>query len=80
MDNKAFIMVQGVPSGIMCEISRSFTFKLNVGNYENRDFYCAQKAECVLERAEAVSDALYQFCKAQVMKAVAEYKKDNGIK
>ena len=60
-------------SGLV-EVARSFSFKLNVGNYESRDFFCSQKAECRAEDAEAKSDALHQFCKEQVLKAVAAYR------
>jgi hypothetical protein len=55
------------------EIARSFSYKLNCGNYESRDFFCSQKAECSAEDAEAISDALHAFCKRQVMQAVTEY-------
>lgn len=55
------------------EIARSFSFKLNCGNYESRDFFCSQKAECKAEDAETVSDAVHDFCKKQVMKSVREY-------
>jgi hypothetical protein len=55
----------------LVEVARSYTFKLNVGNYESRDFFCSQKAECRPEDADLVSEKLYEFCKRQVMKAVA---------
>lgn len=57
----------------LTEIARSFSYKLNVGNYESRDFFCSQKSECTFEDAEAVSRALHTFCKRQVMEAVREY-------
>lgn len=56
------------------EVVRSFSYKLNTGNYETRDFFCSQRAECDAEDAEATSDALYGFCKRQVLQAVADYK------
>ncbi len=56
------------------EISRSFSYKLNVGNYESRDFFCAQKAECAADDAIEVSAALYHFCRSQVLQAVKEYR------
>ena len=62
-----------VPSKLV-EVARSYSFKLNVGNYESRDFFCSQKAECLLKNAEKVSEALYQFCKQEVIKSVNEYK------
>ncbi len=61
----------------LTEIARSFSYKLNVGNYESRDFFCSQKSECTFEDAEAVSKALHAFCKKQVMEAVREYMDEN---
>lgn len=61
----------------LVEVTRSFAFKLNVGNYESRDFFCSQKAECPVDDVEKVSEALYQFCKAAVIKSVNEYKLEN---
>lgn len=55
------------------EVARSFSFKLNVGNYESRDFFCSQKAECKAEDAEATSEKLHAFCRTQVLKAVKEH-------
>ena len=59
----------------MVEICRSFAFKLNVGNYESRDFFCSQKASCTADQAESVSSDLDQFCFVQVMKAVTDYQR-----
>lgn len=61
----------------MCEIARSFSYKHNSGNYESRDFFCSQKVCCPLSEAQEMSEKVYQFCKAEVMRAVAEYKKAN---
>ncbi len=58
------------------EIARSFSYKLNAGNYESRDFFCSQKAECAEEDAAEVSAALFAFCKAQVLLAVKQYMAD----
>ena len=55
------------------EIARSFSFKLNLGNYQSADFFCSQKSECAAEDAETASEALYAFCKRQVMKDVADF-------
>lgn len=54
-------------------IARSFTYKHNAGNYESRDFFCSQSAECDAEDAAAVSAKLYEFCKRQVMIAVQDW-------
>jgi hypothetical protein len=58
----------------MVEIARSFSYKLNVGNYESRDFFASQKAQCKLEDAEKVSQALAEFCKQEVLRAVNQFK------
>lgn len=57
----------------LVEVARSFQFKLNVGNYESRDFFCSQKAECLAADAEDTSEKLYAFCKKEVMKSVKAY-------
>jgi hypothetical protein len=56
------------------EIVRSFSYKLNVGSYESRDFFCSQKTTCDADDAEAISELVYQFCKTQVLKSVVQYK------
>lgn len=61
----------------LTEIVRSFAYKLNAGNYESRDFFCSQKSECSWDDAEAVSQALYEFCKRQVMQSVAAWKAEH---
>lgn len=63
-------------AGPRVEITRSFSYKLNVGNYESRDFFCSQKAECALEDAALTAEALHAFCRAQVMQAVREYREN----
>ena len=56
------------------EITRSFSYKLNAGNYESRDFFCSYKEQCAKEDAEAVSKAAYEFCKNEVGKSVKEWR------
>lgn len=62
----------------MVEVTRSFSYKLNLARfnpnlqYESRDHFCSQKAQCRLSQAEEVSDKLYRFCKAEVLKAVRD--------
>ena len=58
----------------LVEVARSFTYKLNSGNYESRDFFCSQKAECKVEDAEATSERLYQFCKKEVIRSINEWR------
>ncbi len=66
--------------GTRCEIVRSFSYKLNVGQYESRDFFCSQKSECRIEDAEDIGERLYQFCKSQVMKSVNDYLRENPLR
>lgn len=63
-------------TGSWVEVARSFSFKLNVGNYESRDFFCSQKAECKPEDAEEVARALHAFCKKMVMEEVRAHKEE----
>jgi hypothetical protein len=56
------------------EIARSFSFKLNIGNYQSADFFCSAKKEVKESDAEAESQALYGFCKLQVVGDVNAYK------
>lgn len=56
------------------EVARSFSLKLNLGNYSNADFFCSQKCEAEESEAEKVSGALYEFCRREVIKSVNAYK------
>jgi hypothetical protein len=57
----------------LTEICRSFGYKLNVGNFMSRDFFCSQKMEVPEDEAEETSKRLWHFCKLMVEKDVAEY-------
>ena len=59
----------------LAEVTRSFSYKLNVGNYESRDFFCSQKLECEEADVEATSARLFEFCLKQVLTDVTAYKK-----
>lgn len=61
----------------LVEVCRSFSYKLNVGNYESRDFFCSQKSEVSEKDAEKASESLYEFCKNEVIKSVNRYKLEN---
>ncbi len=69
------ILGQANPSKLVgtVKLTRSFSYKLNVGQYESRDFFMSQAVECDPAHAEEVSEQVYQFCKSQVMKAVRGY-------
>lgn len=57
----------------LVEIARSFSRKINLGNYETADFFCSQKTETTPKQAEKVSEELFKFCESEVMKSVGEY-------
>jgi hypothetical protein len=64
---------------LLIEVSRSFSFKLNIGNYQSLDFFCSEKTEYLESEREAKSQALYSFCKAEVMRAVQEACHEHGL-
>ena len=55
-------------------ITRSFAFKLNLGNYESADFFCSQTVECEPESAAEASAMAHEFCTEEVGKAIADFK------
>lgn len=58
------------------EVVRSFSFKKNIGNYESADFFCSAKKATTAAEAEETSQKLYDFCKAEVKKALREFEKE----
>ena len=61
----------------LVEIARSFSYKLNLGNYQTADFFCSQKAEMPEKDAVKMSEELYKFCEDEVMKSVHNYQLDH---
>lgn len=61
----------------LVEIARSFSYKLNLGNYQTADFFCSAKQEVPEGESEEISNALFEFCKDEVEKSVANYKLEN---
>jgi hypothetical protein len=62
------------------EITRSFSFKINLGNYENADFFCSMKAQCKPEDVEEVSEGLYEFCADEVRKSIGSFREARKAK
>lgn len=56
------------------EICRSFGYKLNAGNYESRDFFCSYKIEAPKAEEAEASQSAYDFCEAEVLEAVKNYR------
>lgn len=65
--------LQPIPPPHAVEITRSFSYKKNLGNYESADFFCCQKSYAKPEEAEKVSGELHAFCKKEVAIAVKEF-------
>ena len=62
----------------LVEVARSFSYKLNVGKYQTADFFCSQKAEVPENQATEISEKLYEFCKAEVIKNIKDYVEKYG--
>jgi hypothetical protein len=54
------------------EITRSVSFKKNIGNYQSLDLFVAQKAECKPEDADATSRRLVKWCQNQIAEDFAD--------
>jgi len=61
------------------EICASFSYKLNLGNYQTADFFCSQKAETLSSKAVKTYEALHDFCREMVIKSVNKYKTANAV-
>jgi hypothetical protein len=60
------------------EVARSFSQKINLGNYTSADHFCSAKTSCNLSEGELMAKKLYLFCKKAVAQSVAEYRA-NGL-
>lgn len=56
------------------EIVRSFSFKLNLGNYQSADFFCSRKEQCSADNVDEISTSIYEWCYDEVMASVKEVK------
>jgi hypothetical protein len=65
-------------------ISKSYSQKVNWGNYETSDFFSARSATIPLnspqELQEELSDLLFKACYTDVNRSVIEVQKQRGIK
>lgn len=53
------------------EIARSYSQKVNTGNYETKDFFCSATVEVgENESAEEVAEETFQFCKRMVERSI----------
>ena len=61
-------------------ITRSFSYKLNLGDYQSADFFCSQRAECDPSMATELSRDLDQFCQDEVREAILNFKRARAEK
>lgn len=54
----------------LIEVARSYSRKVNLGNYESEDHFCSGKMQATWEDAATASEAIYRFCRAEVLKSV----------
>lgn len=62
------------------EIVRSFSFKLNLGNYQSADFFASQKAQVDVDNLDSASADLYEWCYEQVMESVKDVQRKQAEK
>lgn len=60
------------------EVCRSFSRKLNLGNYETLDMFCSAKAEVSEKDKVKISEQLDKFVQDEVMKSVYSYKLESA--
>lgn len=53
------------------EICRSFSHRINVGNYEHKDSFCSAKIECDISEVEEKSKMLDEIVQREVNKTLA---------
>lgn len=56
-------------------VTRSFSYKKNLGNYQMADFFASQSADCAPEDAAEVSSDLDQFCMDEVRESVRSFER-----
>lgn len=61
----------------LVEVARSYSQKLNTGNYTSADFFCSLKEECKPDEVESVSKRLIHFCKLMVLSDIKQYLKEH---
>jgi hypothetical protein len=56
----------------LCEVARSYSRKINTGNYTSVDLFCSQKLEVPESEAEEASKKAIHFCITIVDKEAEE--------
>ena len=63
------------------EITRSYSQKKNLGNYETKDYFCSAKVECNINDVVEKSKMLDELVQGEVIKSLSENepKKELGL-
>lgn len=61
------------------EISRSYSQKVNIGNYQTKDYFCSARCECALIEVEKISEMLDDLVQNEVLKSIDCVKEDKVI-
>lgn len=62
----------------MKKITRSFSYKKNLGNYQTADFFCSQEVEVEDNQdIDVLSEKIHEWCKGQVIKSVNKFIEEN---
>jgi len=59
-------------------ITRSFSAKINLGNYENVDVFCSAQSTVPADEMHVHSMTLHSFCRDQVREEVDAIKRRKG--
>jgi len=62
----------------LVEVARSFSYKLNTGDYSNAEFFSSQKEQCSPDEVADISRRLFEECKQQVIEDIKLYKEKYG--
>ncbi len=54
----------------LVEVARSYSEKVNLGNYQSQDFFCSKKMEVPEDEAEEASQEAFKWCYNQVQKDI----------
>ena len=61
-----------MPKGYV-EVVRSFTRKVNLGNYESADFFCSRREQVPDDEADEASARIAAWCEQQAAESAADF-------
>jgi len=61
------------------KITRAFSQKVNLGNYQTADFFCSVEEECEFDCAEKISEQLNEMCRYEVNKSIVKFNEERTV-